>query len=134
MRDEKRNLMWLAAMVVCAAALVGTTSRCISAPLPVPARSFHSGSSQVAEACELIYQGKFEDAERLTKRQYGETTGQLPATARQLVQILDEYKEINRRRELSRGESYEETLAELEKLKAARATDANDVVDTLDVE
>ncbi len=137
MRNEKRNLMWLAAVVLSAAAFVGAVAESVSAPLPVPAGSSRltgpRESGVVALACELIHEGKFDDADKLTKQAYAKLESQLPVTARQLVQIIDEYKDINSRRQSARGQAYEETLAELEKIQAKRAADVNDAGDVNDL-
>ncbi len=137
MRDAKRNLMWVAAIVLSVAAFVGLAPESISAPLPAPAGSSSlaglANTGPVAQACELIYQGKFDDAEKLTKQAYQGSETELPATARQLVEIIDKYKEIDKRRQSSRGQAYTETLAELEKLESKPATDANDVNDVNDL-
>jgi len=137
MRDKKRNWMWLAATVLSAAAFVGAASESVSAPLPVPAGSSNSAGSVesgvVAQACELIYKGKFDDADKLAMRAYEGSESQLPATARQLVRILDEYKDLHRRRQLAGEQAYKETLAELEKLETGRAADVDDVNDVNDL-
>ncbi|MHC4363721.1 MAG: hypothetical protein ACYSTZ_12920, partial [Planctomycetota bacterium] len=137
MRDEKRNLMWLAAIVVSTAAFMGAVTESVSAPLPAPAGSSNLAgtveSGVVAQACELIYQGKFDDAEKLTERAYNGSAKQLSVSERQLVQIIDEYKDMDKRRRLSRGKAYKETLAELVKLETERAADVNDVNDVNDL-
>ena len=135
MRDAKRNLMWPAAIVLSVAAFVGAVPESISAPLPAGSSNL-TGSVEtgvVAQACELIYKGKFDDADKLTRQAYGGSESQLPATARQLVQIIDEYKDMNQHRQLSREQAYTETLAELDKLESERATDVNDVNDVNDL-
>lgn len=134
MRDAKRKLMWLAAVLL-AVAYVGVVPRSMSAPLPA-ASAGSAGqveSGIVAQACQLIDQGKFDAADKLAKQAYGDSESQLPVTARQLVQILDEHRQIDQRRQSAREQSYKEMIAELEKLKAERAADANDVKDVNDV-
>jgi len=137
MRDAKRNLMSLAAVVFLVVAFAGRVPQSISAPLPAPAAgSDLAGSIEsavVARACELIRQGRFDVAGELAKRAYAGSEGQLTGAPRQLVQILDEYEEIDRRRRLAREEAYTEALAELEKLKSEQAEDVNDVNDVNDL-
>ncbi len=139
MKEPKRSLMWLAVIILSAAAFTSELPGFISSPLATRASKTYAGSSAsvgsdvVVRAFELIHQGKFEAADDLTKRAYGDSESQLPVTARRLVRIIGEYKDINKRRNSAREEAYEDTLAELSKLKVADANDANDVDDVNDL-
>jgi carboxyl-terminal processing protease len=134
--------MWLVAIVFSSAAYLGKVPESVSAPLVVSTDvgSAHVGNSPltgsvesgvVEQACRLIYEGRFDAADELTKQTYNDSPAQLTATARQLVQIVDEYKDISQHRQSARETAYAETFAELEKLQAQ--TDANDVNDVNDV-
>jgi carboxyl-terminal processing protease len=91
-------------------------------------------------SCELIYRGKFDAADELIQHQLSldplpnaaERPGQdvQPQSALSgLAQIVQEYKDITRQRQLAREAAYEEQLSELEKLRAqADANDVNDVI------
>jgi carboxyl-terminal processing protease len=134
--------VWLAAIVFSSAAYIGEVPESVSAPLAVSADSGSlyvansplTGSVEsgvVAQACELIYQGKFDAADELIKQAREYHPPQAIATARQLAQIVDEYKSINQRRQSARDAAYAEAFAELEKLQTQ--PDANDVNDVNDV-
>ena len=73
-------------------------------------------------ACELIYQGKFEDADKV-----------LVESSRlgQLAQIIEEYERIALRRQLAREAAYKEQMAELDKSRSE--IDFNDVSEVNDV-
>ena len=94
-------------------------------PLPViPAidqrEQASSGEPNVVETvCELIYQGQFDAADELI----GEDS-----RLGRLAKIVQEYKEIEQRRQSARKVAYEEQLAELEKFRAeADSNDVNDI-------
>jgi len=94
-------------------------------PLPViPAidqrEQASSGEPNVVETvCELIYQGQFDAADELI----GEDS-----RLGRLAKIVQEYKEIEQRRQSARKAAYEEQLAELEKFRAeADSNDVNDI-------
>jgi carboxyl-terminal processing protease len=78
------------------------------------------GQADVVETvCELIYRGQFEAADELVGE--GSRLGQLS-------KIVQEYKNINQRRQLARKASYEEQLSELEKFRTeADNNDVNDI-------
>ncbi|UCF15939.1 MAG: hypothetical protein JSW59_00475, partial [Phycisphaerales bacterium] len=135
MKDTKRSLMWLAVIVLSIAAFISEVPGYISAPLAAPAAKSDAGASEavesdiVVQAFELIHQGKFEAADDLTKQAYGDSEDQLPVTARRLVRIINEYKDIDQRRNSARETAYKDALAELGKLKTASADDGGDVKD-----
>jgi len=94
-------------------------------PLPViPAidqrEQASSGEPNVVETvCELIYQGQFDAADELI----GEDS-----RLGRLAKIVQEYKDIEQRRQSARKVAYEEQLAELEKFRAeADSNDVNDI-------
>jgi len=90
-----------------------------------------SESGVVAQACELICQGKFDAANELIRQTRSSQTSQLRATTAELSQIVAKYDEISQRRQEARKTAYTETSDELEKLKTK--VDANDVNDVNDV-
>ncbi len=135
MKNARRNSMWflfLAAAllpVVCMGNTPSTTSPLISAFIADSGQS--SGFGVVAQACELIYQGKFEAANELIQQRRKDLPGQLSTTTAQLSQIVAQYNEISEQRKSAQKVAYTETLDELEKLKTK--VDANDVDDANDV-
>ncbi|MHC4435174.1 MAG: hypothetical protein ACYTBS_25350, partial [Planctomycetota bacterium] len=137
MRDAIRSLMPLAAIVLLAAVNLGNVPASVSAPLAVPAETpALTGSSEYgtfARALELIQEGEFEAANRLIEPARLQDSTQLGATAGLLAQIIDEYEQIDERRQATRETAYTEALAELEKLQIQRADDdANGVSDVND--
>ncbi|MHC4642073.1 MAG: S41 family peptidase [Planctomycetota bacterium] len=79
-------------------------------------------SSIIDTACELIYEGKFNAANKVVVEN---------SRLGHLAKIIGEYKAINLQRESAREAAYTEQLAELEKLQAG--ADGNDVPDINDV-
>ena len=88
-------------------------------------------SAFVEQACKLIYQGRFEAADSLIRQASTNRSNPLGATARQLVYIADEYKQIAEYRQSTQETAYSQTLADLEKLK--EPGDVNDTRDTNDI-
>ena len=81
----------------------------------------------VKTVCELIYEGRFEDAGEVIEQ--SSLKGHHPQVE-QLAQIIQEYRAISIRRLLAREDAYTEKLAELEKYRAtADNNDMNDVND-----
>lgn len=76
----------------------------------------------IAKACRLVYAGKFDAAGELVK----EARRVDRDRAEQLEQIIQQYREIARRREVARKEAFAKQLKELDKLK--------DLVDLSEVE
>jgi carboxyl-terminal processing protease len=81
----------------------------------------------VEQACKLIYEGKFDDAGGLLEN----VPMQLNTPPAELLKIVNEYQAIDKQRQEDRKATYEETIAELQKLQAK--TDANDIHDVNDV-
>ncbi|MDD5326222.1 MAG: S41 family peptidase [Phycisphaerae bacterium] len=107
--------------------------------LEIP-RAEINDSNIVKTACELIAHGKFDAAgEVLLNARYSMLDAQAEVKTQldQLVEIVQEYKDISERRRLAREATYAERLAELEKLKVAAETDkvdeAKDVSDVNDI-
>jgi carboxyl-terminal processing protease len=91
--------------------------------------------STLDKACELIRQGKFDEAAQLiAKPGSAEQSGGQPAAAGQLLpelaEIVREYKDISRRRQSARETAYKEQLAEIEKFR--KGVDANSIKDAND--
>jgi len=82
----------------------------------------------VKTACELIYEGRFEDAGEVIEQ--SSFKGHQPQVE-QLAQIIQEYRAISIRRLLARKDAYTEKLAELEKYRPT--ADNNDVNDVNDI-
>lgn len=122
----KRNLMglvWLTTIIFSSAAYSRQTPpQAVSAELAV-----------VEQACRLIYEGKFEAADGLIRQTTKDQPAQVGPTARQLLEIADEYKDITQQRRAARDSAYGEAFAELqkqrEKIDLSRISDANDTND-----
>ncbi|MHC4544773.1 MAG: S41 family peptidase [Planctomycetota bacterium] len=104
--------------------IVTTAKTVIAAqPAAVEAPKGQSTESVAVDAvCELIYEGKFEAADKIVVES---------SRLGRLAKIIAEYKAINRQRQSAREAAYKEQLAELEKLQAE--TDSNDINDVNDI-
>jgi carboxyl-terminal processing protease len=109
-------LFWLVTMVLSSAAYSSKASE----TLPVE-------SGIVSQACELISEGQFDAADDLIKQNDNQTSAQLSRAAPELLQVVDQYKNISQERQSAKKTAYTEALTELEKLQAP--TDTNDVND-----
>lgn len=85
-------------------------------------KSESTESAAVDVACELIYQGKFDAADKVVVEN---------SRLGRLAKIIAEYQDIKQRRQLAGEAAYKEQLAELEEFRAG--TDSNDVNDVNDV-
>jgi len=144
MKNTKRNSTWfirLAVAVLLPAVCLGrapssTTASAITAGWSAFIADYgqSSGNGVVAQACELIYQGKFEAASELIQQKRKDLPSRFSPTTAQLSQIVEKYSEISERRKSTQKVAYTETLDELEKLKTkADANDVNDVNDIVSV-
>ncbi|MFH1719108.1 MAG: S41 family peptidase [Planctomycetota bacterium] len=147
MKNARRNstwLLWLAAAAFLSAVCMGKAPLSVTVPQAVsagwsafvgsssPGQSSESGA--LAQACELIYQGKFDAANELIQQTRKSQPTQLSTTTAQLSQIVEEYGDISEQRKSAQKAAYAETLDELEKLKTkADANDVNDVNDVNDI-
>jgi carboxyl-terminal processing protease len=75
----------------------------------------------VESACELIYNGKFDQADELIKKSESQ-----PATA-ELSKIIAEYKQIRDQRQSAWEDEYEKKMSRLEKFQTGQ--DSNDIND-----
>jgi carboxyl-terminal processing protease len=110
-------IVWLVTIVLPSAAYTHEGSAAIS-----------TETAFVEQACKLISEGKFDAVDGLVKGGSGGRTLALGTTARQLLSITDEYKEIADDRQSARKVAYSGALADLEKLQ-----EPNDVGDTQDI-
>ena len=137
MRHKKENFtfyfLFFSSLLFALACFFATQSAAVE-PLPATSRGrplpvipaidqreqASSGEPNVVETvCELIYQGQFDAADELI----GEDS-----RLGRLAKIVQEYKEIEQRRQSARKAAYEEQLAELEKFRAeADSNDVNDI-------
>jgi len=102
-----------------------TTAKAVTATQPDAVEVTKSESKEsvaVDAACELIYEGKFDAADKVVVEN---------SRLGRLAKIISEYRDIKERRELAREAAYKEQLAELEKFQAE--TDSNDVEDVNNV-
>ncbi len=117
--QEMRNMRYLISLTVivflCAGYGIAAQSTAVE-PLPTTSRV---QANVVETACELICRGQFDAADELI--------GERSWLGR-LAKIVQEYKDINQRRQSARKAAYEEQLAELEKFRAeADTNDVNDI-------
>ncbi len=85
----------------------------------------------VEQACKLISEGRFEAVDGLVKQASESHLAQLGTTARELLHIAEEYKEIAEHRRSTQKTAYSEALADLRKLQ--EPNDVGDTSDTKDV-
>jgi carboxyl-terminal processing protease len=119
-KNKMRNgiwIVWLVTIFFLSAAFANESPTTLS-----------TESAFVEQACNLIYEGKFEAADGLMRQVSADGSAPLGATARQLIHIADEYNEIAAYRQSSQETAYSESWADLEKLK-----EPNDVDSTRDV-
>ena len=110
------RLVWLLTIVLSTAACTSEAAGSISAE-----------SGVIGQACNLIYQGKFEAADELIKQTGKNNSAQLGTTTPKLLEVVEQYKSISQDRRSAQEAAYKEALAELEKLQMQ--ADANDVND-----
>ncbi|MFC1634508.1 S41 family peptidase [Planctomycetota bacterium] len=111
------RIVWLVTIVFSSAAYTNEASLTVA-----------TESAFVEQACKLISEGRFEAVDGLISQGSSDPTPRLGATARQLLHIAGEYKEIDEQRRSAQEVAYSEALADLEKLQ-----EPNDVSDTKDV-
>ncbi len=88
--------------------------------------------SVVDRACDLIYEGKFDAADKLFKHNSDIASQQFGDTTLQLSRIIEEYQDIDRQMKLARDKTYTERLAALDKLRTeADVNDVNDITEVL---
>ncbi len=85
-------------------------------------KSKSTESVAVDLACELIYEGKFDAADKVVVEN---------SRLGRLAKLIAEYRDIKERRESAREAAYKEQLSELEKFRSE--TDSNDVEDVNNV-
>jgi len=146
-KARNRYLLCLAclAVVVCGLICCRVPEQRVVVEVP---KAQLSDPNIVKAVCELIYQGRFEDAGELIKvaeRNIVKRIGQEGLNSKgealyadnqlvQLLQIIDGYERINQQRQSAREAAYREQLTELEKFRVAADTnEVNDVNDILQV-
>jgi carboxyl-terminal processing protease len=88
-------------------------------------------SNRLGQACKLICEGQFDDADKLIIQSKNDDPAQFDTAGPQLLQVVDRYKSIDQQRQSSKKAAYAEALKELEKLQApAEANDVNDANST----
>jgi carboxyl-terminal processing protease len=138
MRYKMRHLVWLLwlttilfSSVVCAFASRSSKPVLPEDVLEVP-ESLSVELTSVAQACNLIDQGKFDAAGKLLERISDDDPEQLDEAAHQLLQIVDEYQDISQQMKQTREVMYAERLADLDKLRTTTdVNDANDIIEAL---
>ncbi|MHC4084905.1 MAG: S41 family peptidase [Planctomycetota bacterium] len=98
-----------------------TTAKAVPTSIEV-GKSESTESGAVDVACELIYEGKFDAADKVVVEN---------SRLGRLAKIIAEYQDIKQRRQLAQEAAYKKQLAELEKFRAGM--DSNDVNDVNDV-
>ncbi len=134
-RDEGKYfwmLSWLALVVVCSMGY-GLASR------PAPVEGGKAGPAEVnvveiphtrpeqsdivAQACELIYKGRFDEAGELIETD----SVKYDARLHNLLKVVREYQAISQQRQVAREAAYRKQLTEMDALRTAG--DSNDVKD-----
>jgi len=119
-RHVKSNLIrlfWLATIVLSSVAYTSEAAQSISVE-----------SSVIGQACNLIYEGQFDAADKLIKQSRNYDSAKFGQAVPRLSQVVDQYKSISQERQIAQEAAYSKVLAELEKFKApAEANDVNDV-------
>ncbi len=87
----------------------------------------------IERASDLICKGNFDAADELVKQSYGGDPNELNNSSRQLLEIVEEYKNISEQMKLAREATYQKKLAELEKIRIESESDVNDINDANDV-
>ena len=100
--------------------------------LKIP-ESVSVGLSFIERASDLICKGDFDAADELVKQSYNEEPNEFKGSSRQLSEIVDEYKNIREQMKQAREATYQEKLAELEKVRIESESDVNDINDVNDV-
>ena len=120
------RIVWLLTIVFSSAAYTNEAPATIS-----------TETAFVEQACQLISEGRFEAVDGLVGQASGSHSTQLGATARQLLHIADEYKEIAEHRQSAQKVTYSEALADLAKMQepndVSDSRDANDITAALSV-
>ncbi len=89
----------------------------------LPAATEDSSSvGSVAAACRLIYQGQFDEAERLAQQ----TDATENVQVRRLAGIIGQYDEIDTRRKAAREAAFEREFSQLTRLKSSSVLDRPD--------
>jgi len=101
-------------------------------PTSEAAGSVSAESGVIGQAYNLIYEGKFEAADRLIKQTGSNDPAQLDTPTSRLLGVVDQYKSISQHRQSAQETAYKEALAELEKFQVP--PDANDANDANSVE
>ncbi|MCK4753380.1 MAG: S41 family peptidase [Planctomycetes bacterium] len=98
------------------------------APFVVEAKETELAVTDLVEAaCDLIYQGQFDDAATLIEQSGFEQQLRL----NQLMKVIEQYQAIRLRRQLARETAYTEKMTELEELQVV--ADANGLDDVNDI-
>jgi carboxyl-terminal processing protease len=133
MKSKIRNVIWLLwlATIVISSATCAFAAR-LQTPQLIENVSAVTGSASnesdvVSQACQLIDQGKFDDAGKLITQNSSGDPNRLDPTSRQLLQLVGGYDEISQKMIQDREESYTQRMAELDKLRTE--SDINDVND-----
>ena len=117
------RLIWLLTIVLSIAPCTSEAAGSVSAD-----------SGVIGQACNLIYEGKFEAADKLIKQTGKNNSAQLGTTTPRLLEVVDQYKSISQHRQSAQEAAYKEALAEMEKLQVqADANDVNDANSTDDI-
>jgi carboxyl-terminal processing protease len=104
---------------------VSVTSRQVIAAQPASVEVSKGESTEtsiVNAACELIYEGKFDAADKVVVEH---------SQLGRLAKIIEEYKDIDRWRQSAQEAAYKKQLAELEKFRVE--TDGGDINDVNDI-
>ena len=126
-KNTKSNLTWLVWPLSIVLFLLTYTLAPLQAAIDNSTTQVDKVNLNIIEqACDFIYQGKFDDAGKLLETVPAQTNSP-PA---ELLNITKEYQTIDEQRREAKKAAYEETMAELEKLR--NKTDVNSINDVND--
>jgi len=89
--------------------------------------------SFIEQASDLICKGNFDAADEFVKQSYSEDPNEFNSSSRELLEIIEKYKDISEQMKIAREAAYQEKLDELEKIRIESESDVNDINDANDV-
>ena len=89
--------------------------------------------SFIEQASDLICKGNFDAEDEFVKQSYSEDPNEFNSSSRELLEIIEKYKDISEQMKIAREAAYQEKLDELEKIRIESESDVNDINDANDV-
>jgi len=124
-------LVWLATVVFSSSACAFASRPAAKDPRTPQTDAVKSGSigpGVLNRTCELIFEGRFDAADKLIDKAIRVKHPQSASLA-ELAKVVDEYENISRRRQAAQETAYEEQVAELEKFRNGDPNAAENIDD-----